>query len=110
MRELVPAREALVGCALIAQRGEHPSAQLVIFRRQWTSGVHGFEKRSGEVEMREAVGAVLEVARDAFPIGIEELVVYVRPQSSNDCLALGATLIHRTSPLPCVHHGMASRG
>src|SRR5512147_1861190 len=85
--------------SLIGEGRENSHAQRFVIFDFRTRCVNGVEKRLREIEMREAVSTLLEMARDFFPLGIGKLLIEKRPQPPNDRLAFGATVIHRTSPL-----------
>jgi len=76
---------------LIAQRGKHSCAQVVVFLCRRRRVVYRIQKRSGEIEVRQAVSASLEMARHALAVGIGKLAIDVGPEASDDLFALGTT-------------------
>jgi hypothetical protein len=88
---------------LIGEGSDNARTQGVVVFDFRTRRVDGVEKRLREIEMGEAVAAMLEMTRDFFPFGIEKVRIEKRPQPANDRLAFGATVIHGLSPLSANH-------
>lgn len=53
---------------LIAERGDHAFAQVIVFLLCRRGRVYRVEKRSGEIEMGQTVSASLEMPRHALAV------------------------------------------
>ena len=80
--------------SVIAERGQYSYTQRIIAIRGWMRCMNGVEESPGIIEVRQTVGALLQMESHSLLVGVGESLVQIRPQPPHDCFALAATAIH----------------